>query len=80
MALKIRLARFGKKGSPSYRIVVMPERSKREGKFIDMLGYYNPLYNPPKLTVSENKLKDWIKKGAKPTKTVFQLLKKKLNL
>lgn len=84
MALKIRLARFGKKGSPIYRIVVMKERTKREGKFIDIVGHYNPITNPPVIKYSKEKIIKWLKGGAQLSEGVKKLigkiiLKKDLN-
>ena len=74
--VRIRLRRTGSKKNASYRIVVADERSPRDGRFIEELGYYNPLSNPIELKVDVEKANDWIKKGAQPTETVKSLLKK----
>ena len=76
MAVKIRLRRMGAKKSPFYRIVVADSRYPRDGRFIEEIGYYNPLKEPSELKVDALKVKDWIKKGAKPTDTVKALFKK----
>ncbi|MEN3046600.1 MAG: 30S ribosomal protein S16 [Candidatus Hydrothermales bacterium] len=73
--LKIRLARFGKNKEPKYRIVVMEARSKREGKMIDILGYYDPRRDT-EFKVDLDKFYSWIKKGAKPTDRVKSLVKR----
>ncbi|MBO6020215.1 MAG: 30S ribosomal protein S16 [Clostridia bacterium] len=74
--VRIRLRRTGSKKNASYRIVVADERSPRDGRFIEELGYYNPLSNPVELKVDVERANDWIKKGAQPTETVRSLLKK----
>ena len=76
MAVKIRLRRMGAKKAPFYRIVVADSRFPRDGRFIEELGYYNPLKNPSELKVNADKVKVWIKNGAQPTDTVKALLKK----
>ena len=76
MAVKIRLKRLGAKKSPFYRVVVADERSPRDGKFIDQIGYYNPLTNPAEIKIDAEKATAWIAKGAQPTDTVRALLKK----
>lgn len=75
MAVKIRLKRIGAKKSPFYRIVVSDSRSPRDGRFIEEIGYYNPLTEPKIVKVDNEKALDWIKKGAKPTETVERLFK-----
>lgn len=75
MAVKIRLRRMGTKKKPFYRIVVSDSRSPRDGRFIEELGYYDPLTNPKTVKVDDEKANDWIKKGAKPTDTVDRLFK-----
>lgn len=77
LAVKIRLARFGKKKKPFYRIIVADARSPRDGRFIDMVGTYDPLKDPAVITLKEEKIKLWIEKGAQPTQIVKQLLRKK---
>ena len=74
--VKIRLRRQGAKKSPSYRVIVADERSPRDGRFIEELGYYNPLANPVEIKIDVEKANDWIKKGAQPTETVKSLLQK----
>ena len=75
MSVKIRLKRMGMKKMPFYRVVVADERSPRDGRFIDEIGYYNPLTNPATVTVDAEKAQAWIKNGAQPTDTVRGLLK-----
>ena len=76
MAVKIRLKRLGAKKSPFYRVVVTDERSPRDGKFIEEIGYYNPLTDPVDIKIDAEKAAKWIKNGAQPTDTVRALLKK----
>jgi small subunit ribosomal protein S16 len=75
MAAKIRLARVGSKKNPIYRVVVADSRSPRDGKFIEIVGRYNPQTEPSTIEVDEAKVKDWISKGAQPTDSVRRLLK-----
>ncbi len=75
MAVKIRLRRMGAKKSPFYRIVVADSRSPRNGRFIDEIGYYNPLTEPKTIKVDDEKAINWLKNGAKPTETVDRLFK-----
>lgn len=76
MAVKIRLRRMGAKKAPFYRIVVADSRYPRDGRFIEELGYYDPTKEPSILKVDDEKAKSWIAKGAQPTDTVKNLLKK----
>ena len=76
MAVKMRLRRMGAKKAPFYRVVVADERSPRDGKFIDEIGYYNPLTNPAEVKIDAEKAEAWLKNGAQPTETVKSLLKK----
>ena len=76
MAVKIRLRRMGAKKAPFYRIVVADSRYPRDGRFIEEIGYYNPLENPSVVKVDADKAKEWIANGAQPTDTVKVLLKK----
>ncbi|MDD5952510.1 MAG: 30S ribosomal protein S16 [Oscillospiraceae bacterium] len=76
MAVKIRLRRMGAKKAPFYRIVVADSRFPRDGRFIEEIGYYNPLTDPAEVKIDGDKAKDWISKGAQPTDTVKALLKK----
>ena len=74
MALKIRLTRLGDKKSPFYRVVVADSRSPRDGKFVEILGTYNPLTNPAEIKINNEKAVAWIKNGAQPTETARELL------
>ena len=76
MAVKMRLRRMGAKKAPFYRVVVADERSPRDGKFIDEIGYYNPLTNPADVKIDAEKAQKWLANGAQPTETVKSLLKK----
>ena len=75
MAVKIRLKRMGSKKNPFYRIVVADIRAPRDGKFIEEIGYYNPLTEPKVVKVDADKANKWIKNGARPTDTVHRLFK-----
>lgn len=72
--LKLRLKRAGKKGSPAYRLVIMESRSRRDGRPIDELGYYDPMTKNYKF--ESEKIRKWLDSGIKPTETVLSLLKK----
>ena len=74
--VKIRLRRMGAKKAPFYRIVVADSRYPRDGRFIEEIGYYNPVENPAELKVDVDRAQAWIKTGAQPTETVKGLLKK----
>jgi small subunit ribosomal protein S16 len=76
MSVKMRLRRMGAKHQPSYRIVIADSRSPRDGRYIDQVGFYNPLTNPATITVNREKAVDWLRRGAQPTETVTILLKK----
>ena len=76
MAVKIRLKRLGSKKNPFYRVVVADERSPRDGKFIEEIGYYNPLTSPADIKIDAEKATKWLNNGAQPTETVKALLKK----
>ena len=76
MAVKIRLKRIGAKKAPFYRVIVADERSPRNGRFIDEIGYYNPLTNPADIKINAEKANKWLANGAQPTETVRTLLKK----
>lgn len=76
MAVKIRLRRMGAKKAPFYRIVVADSRYPRDGRFIEEIGYYNPMTEPATVKLDADKAKDWLAKGAQPTDTVKALLKK----
>ncbi len=72
--VKIRLQRFGAHKAPKYRIVAADSRSPRDGKFLEILGTYNPLTNPATVTVDAEKVQAWLKNGAQPTVTVKNIL------
>ena len=74
MAVRIRLRRMGTTKKPAYRVVVADSRSPRDGRFIEIIGYYNPLTDPPTLDIEKEKALGWLKKGARPSDTVRQLL------
>jgi len=74
MAVKIRLTRLGDKKSPFYRIVVAESKSPRDGKFIEILGTFNPLTNPAEIKVDKEKVEKWIGNGATPTDTAKAVL------
>lgn len=76
MAVKFRLSRHGSKKKPFYRIVVADSTSPRDGRFIERVGFYDPLKDPVQISLDREKVKDWYKKGAKPTRTVENLFKK----
>ena len=76
MAVKIRLTRKGDKKSPFYRVVVADSRSPRDGRFIDIIGTYNPLTNPAEIKIDAEKADKWLKNGAVPTETAKSLLVK----
>ena len=74
--VKIRLRRMGAKKAPFYRIVVADSRYPRDGRFIEEIGYYNPISEPVQLKVDADKAKKWLADGAQPTDTVKAMLKK----
>ena len=76
MAVKIRLRRMGQKKAPFYRVIVADSRSPRDGRFIEEIGYYNPMTDPAEVKIDAEKAKEWLKNGAQPTETVKALLKK----
>lgn len=74
--VKIRLKRMGANKKPFYRVVVADSRSPRDGRFIEEVGYYNPLTEPPVIKIDEEKANKWLTNGAQPTDTVKALFKK----
>ena len=76
MSVKIRLKRIGAKKAPFYRVVVADSRYPRDGRFIEEIGYYNPMVNPADIKIDSEKAKKWVENGAQPTETVKSLLKK----
>jgi small subunit ribosomal protein S16 len=73
--LRIRLKRIGAKKKPNYRIVVADSRAPRDGAFVDQVGHYNPLTDPPTISIDEEKVLKWIGNGAKPSDPVEHMLK-----
>jgi small subunit ribosomal protein S16 len=73
--LKIRLRRTGAKKQPSYRVVVAESTAPRDGTFLEILGHYNPLTTPTTFQVKEDRVKEWLRRGALPTDRVERLLK-----
>jgi small subunit ribosomal protein S16 len=76
MAVKIRLARHGAKKRPFYRIVVADQESRRDGRFIEIVGTYNPLKEPADVSLNNDRIDYWLGKGAKPTDTVRNIIKR----
>ncbi|MDR1545513.1 MAG: 30S ribosomal protein S16 [Deltaproteobacteria bacterium] len=77
MALKVRLARLGAKKKPYYRLVVADSAAKRDGRFLEIVGFYDPNRSPAYLEIKKEQLDGWLAKGAKPTETVASLIKTK---
>ena len=77
MAARIRLTRIGSKKNPIYRVVVADSRSPRDGRFIEIVGQYNPQTDPSTIVLDEEKIRDWMSKGAQPSDPVKRLLKAK---
>ena len=75
MAVRIRLTRVGSKKNPIYRVVVADSRSPRDGRFIEIVGRYNPQTDPSTIDLDEAKVKDWLGKGAQPSDAVARLIK-----
>ena len=75
VVVKIRLKRMGAKGVPFYRVIVADERSPRNGRFIEELGYYDPTKEPSVVKIDAEAAKKWLSQGAQPTETVQKLLK-----
>jgi len=75
VAVKIRLTRVGSKKNPIYRVVVADSRSPRDGRFIEIVGRYNPQTDPSTIDLDEGKINDWLAKGAQPTGPVSRLIK-----
>ncbi len=72
--VSIRLRRIGSNRKPAYRVVVTDSRSPRDGRFIEIIGHYNPLTQPPTVHIDREKAEQWIKKGAQPSNTVKRLI------
>jgi small subunit ribosomal protein S16 len=75
MAVRMRLTRVGSKKNPIYRVVVADSRSPRDGKFIEIVGRYNPQTDPSTIELDEEKVREWLGKGAQPSEQVARLLK-----
>ena len=73
--VRIRLRRTGQKGQPSYRLVVADKESPRDGRFLEIVGFYNPRTDPSTLNIKEDRIYDWMNRGALPTESVAQLFK-----
>ena len=76
MAVRIRLTRLGRKKKPFYRIVVADSQKARDGRFLEIVGTYDPIHNPAAVTIDNDKLQEWLGKGALPTTTVQSLIRK----
>jgi small subunit ribosomal protein S16 len=74
MSVKLRLMRTGKTKQPTYRIVATDSRSPRDGRFIEIIGHYNPRIEPSEIVIDNDRAVDWLKKGAQPTERVQKLL------
>jgi small subunit ribosomal protein S16 len=75
MAVRMRLTRVGSKKNPIYRVVVADQRSPRDGRFIEIVGRYNPQTDPSTIELDEAKVNEWISKGAQPSEAVAKLIK-----
>ena len=75
MAVKLRLTRVGSKKNPIYRVIAADSRAPRDGKFLDIVGRYNPQTDPSTIDLDEAKVKDWLSKGAQPSDPVAKLIK-----
>jgi len=80
LSVRIRLKRMGAKKNPFYRIVVSDSRSPRDGRFIEELGYYNPGTDPVTFKINDEKVQEWLSRGAKPSETVKKLLQQNNSL
>ena len=78
--LRIRLARTGAKKQSSYRIVVIEREMARDGRFVEIVGHYNPRRNPPELSIKRERVDYWMSRGAQPSETVRSFLKKKVEV
>ena len=75
MSVRVRLTRVGSKKNPIWRIVVADQRSPRDGRFIEMIGHYNPQTEPSEIVIDDERLRHWLARGAQPTNTVKKLIK-----
>jgi len=76
VAVSIRLRRTGSTRRPTYRVVVADSRSPRDGRFIEVIGHYNPLTTPPTVKIDRARAEEWIRKGAQPSNTVKRLMER----
>jgi len=76
LAVKIRLTRMGKKKNPFYRIVAVDSRTRRDGRYLDLIGHYNPMVDPPEVRIDADKALNWLLKGAIPSDTVRSLFRR----
>jgi small subunit ribosomal protein S16 len=76
LSVKLRMKRMGTKKRPFYRVVAIDSRMARDGRFIDIVGYYNPMVNPPQIKMDEDKVYSWLGKGATPSEKVRELFRK----
>ncbi|WP_165069293.1 MULTISPECIES: 30S ribosomal protein S16 [unclassified Desulfovibrio] len=76
MAVKLKLTRLGSKKHPFYRVVAANDETRRDGRPLQFLGYYNPMTNPVEVKLDAEKIKEWLGRGAEPTATVRSLIKK----
>ncbi|MCB0332951.1 MAG: 30S ribosomal protein S16 [Bdellovibrionales bacterium] len=78
MAIALRLARHGQKKRPFYRIIAAEKEARRNGRFLDIVGTYNPMVNPPAVTLKEDKIRQWVMTGAKPSLVVRNMINKNI--
>ncbi|RRD71967.1 MULTISPECIES: 30S ribosomal protein S16 [unclassified Desulfovibrio] len=76
MAVKLKLTRLGSKKRPFYRVVAATDETRRDGRPLEFLGYYNPMTDPADVRLDADKIREWLNRGAEPTETVRALLKK----
>ena len=79
MAVKLKLTRLGSKKHPFYRVVAANDETRRDGRALQLLGYYNPMTNPAEVKLDADKIKEWLARGAEPTDTVRALIKAHLS-
>jgi small subunit ribosomal protein S16 len=75
MSVRLRLTRIGSRKNPVWRVVVADQRSKRDGRVIETVGHYNAQTNPSTIVLNEERIRDWLGRGAQPTDTVKKLLR-----
>lgn len=79
MAIKLKLSRLGSKKHPFYRVVAARDETRRDGRPLEFLGYYDPMKNPPDIKLDVVKIREWLSRGAEPTTTVKSLLKGRMD-